>query len=155
MRARTGTRAFFSRLLVVWIRYFRPEHRIPEKKRESIMCLTQGARETSNTYVFHWDFLRLALAKLSSGWQSGDSIHPPTCTCFQCLRNREEVFRTAKIVQPKSSRPATWRNGAWNFLVERFLLNTRFSAASYETAEENKKLNKDIYIYIVRPQTSR
>ena len=35
VRARTGTRAFFSRLLVAWIRYFRPEHRIPKKKPTS------------------------------------------------------------------------------------------------------------------------
>jgi hypothetical protein len=39
----------------------------------------------------------------------------------------------------------TWRKGAWNFSVERFLLNTRFPAASYETAEENRRLNKESF----------
>jgi hypothetical protein len=64
-----------------------------------------------------------------------------------------QIQRKANIVRRKSSRPPTWRKGAWNFLVERFLLNARFPAACYDTAEENNKKsnNKEI----VRPQTSR
>jgi hypothetical protein len=119
------------------------------------MYFTQGVRETSTT-LFSTGFLRLALAKFNSGWQSGDSMHPLTCTCFRVYAtgtNRHANSKKTKIVRPKSSRHPTWRKGAWNFLVERFLLNTRFPAACYDTAEENnKKLsNKEI----VRPQTSR
>ena len=59
---------------------------------------------------------------------------------YKATKKDTQTQRKAKTVRPKSSRPPTWRKRRWNFLVERFLLNIRFPAASYETAEENKKL---------------
>jgi hypothetical protein len=45
-----------------------------------------------------------------------------TFCCFLplCRSRLRETWRSAQIVRPKSSRPPFARQGAWNFLVERF-----------------------------------
>jgi hypothetical protein len=67
-----------------------------------------------------------------------------------------QTQRKANIVRPKSSSPPTWRKEAWNFLVERFLLNqvSRSSVklepygAIYIYVYVNTYIYTYIYIYI-------
>jgi len=77
--------------------------------------------------------LGLGLRAATKPRQSGDSIHPPTWTCLlNTYKTNIDIIdtqtaRKANIVRPKSSRPLTWRKGAWNFSVERFLPHSRFA----------------------------